>query len=323
MMPLDLILIRHGESEGNVAGALARQGDESHYNTDDFVTTPGREWQLTAIGQKQAQIVGQHLRETEFPTAYPQLREEETTRFYCSPYVRTRQTAGHLGLENSEGASVRWYLNRVLRERDWGDIETRPRREFEESPMFELNARKKAIDPLYWRPPGGESICDVAENRVRNFLDTLHRECSDQTVLAVTHGEFIRATRLVLERVDDETYTSWETNPEMRIRNCEIFHYLGRRPPPRRRSPADRLPAAQLPQAGGRRDHLDGQQPPLETDQLRQTHQRRPEEHPVITRSFEPDHAKGQPRGHLLHQRPALRAPQHHRLLRPALRRCR
>ncbi|NLS09866.1 histidine phosphatase family protein [Nesterenkonia sp. MY13] len=224
MMPLDLILIRHGESEGNLAGALARQGDESHF-TDAFVTTPGREWQLTETGQKQAEIVGRYLREAEFPTNYPQLREEETARFYCSPYVRTRQTAGHLGLEYQSGESVRWYQNRAIRERDWGDIETRPRREFEESPMFELNARKKAIDPLYWRPPGGESICDVAENRVRNFLDTLHRECSDQTVLAVTHGEFIRATRLVLERVDDETYTSWETNPEMRIRNCEIFHY--------------------------------------------------------------------------------------------------
>ncbi|WP_157321091.1 phosphoglycerate mutase family protein [Nesterenkonia alkaliphila] len=86
MMPLDLILIRHGESEGNVAGALARQGDEPYY-TDAFVTTPGREWQLTETGQKQVQIMGQHLRKAEFPTAYPQLRKEETTRFYCSPYV--------------------------------------------------------------------------------------------------------------------------------------------------------------------------------------------------------------------------------------------
>lgn len=102
MMPLDLILIRHGESEGNVAGAPARKGDESHYS-DDFVTTPGREWQLTETGQKQAKIVGRYLREAESPTAYPQLREEETTSFYCSPYVRTRQTAGHLGLEYATG----------------------------------------------------------------------------------------------------------------------------------------------------------------------------------------------------------------------------
>lgn len=102
MMPLDLILIRHGESEGNVAGALARQGDESHY-TDDSVTIPGREWQLTQTGQRQAQIVGQHFREAQFPTAYTQLREQEATRFYCSPYVRTRQTAGHLGLEARRG----------------------------------------------------------------------------------------------------------------------------------------------------------------------------------------------------------------------------
>ena len=81
------------------------------------------------------------------------------------------------------------------------------------------------LDPLYWRPPGGESICDVAENRVRNFLETLHRECSDQTVLAVTHGEFIRATRIVLERIDDETFTRWETDPAQYTHNCAVFHY--------------------------------------------------------------------------------------------------
>ena len=117
MMPLDLILIRHGESEGNVAGALARQGDESRF-TEEYATTPGREWQLTETGQKQAQIVGRYLREAEFPTSYPQLREEEATRFYCSPYVRARQTAGHLGLEYATGESVQWYLNRSIRERD-------------------------------------------------------------------------------------------------------------------------------------------------------------------------------------------------------------
>ena len=85
-------------------------------------------------------------------------------------------------------------------------------------------------DPLYWVPPGGESIAQVAENRVRNFLYTLHRELDGRRVLAVTHGEFIWATRLVLERFDDDEYERLVTDDAERIGNCEIVHYSRRDP---------------------------------------------------------------------------------------------
>lgn len=213
-MPNNLFLIRHGESEGNVAIHNARSGDESAY-TDEFVTTPDRNWQLTTKGISQAQITGKWLKNT-----LKTLEEDfSNIRFYVSPFVRTRQTAGHLGLD------AEWFLNRSLRERDWGDISTIPYREFLNASHYKFSAQKKKVDPLYWRPPGGESIVDVAENRVRNFLDTLHRKNSHNTVIAVTHGEFMRATRLVLERVDDETYLSWDEDPNERIENCEIFQY--------------------------------------------------------------------------------------------------
>ncbi len=225
-MPHHLILIRHGESEGNVAGAAAKQGDLSHF-TDEYVTTPGRRWQLTATGRAQAQATGAWLRELLADTR----AFGPVGRHYVSPYDRTRQTAGHLGLVDDSGRPAEWFLNRTLRERDWGDIETIPIGEFLESELYANNARRREIDPLYWRPPGGESICDVAENRVRNFLDTLHREMGDRTVVAVSHGEFIRATRITLERTDDATYVAWETDPVQRIHNCEVFHYTRIVPP--------------------------------------------------------------------------------------------
>ncbi len=216
-MPDHLFLVRHGESHGNVASNRAKLGDESLF-TDEYVTTPGRLWELTEVGRRQAQLSGAWLAAELERLGAPEARH------YVSPYVRTRQTAAALNLTPS-GRSAQWYVNRSVRERDWGDIETIPRRVFAEDPTYARNAAKKAMDPLYWRPPGGESISEVADNRVRNVLDTLHRECSGGTVIIVSHGEFIQATRLVLERVDDDTYTAWQSDPAARINNAEIVQY--------------------------------------------------------------------------------------------------
>lgn len=221
-MPNDLILTRHGESEGNVARRNERAGDTSIF-TDGFVTTPGRRWELTDVGYAQSACVGSWLsgvtdqRTVELDPA--------PVRFYSSPFARATQTAAALGLATFRGRPVVWWVNRSLRERDWGDIETMPAAEFSNGAQTAANARRKLVDPLYWRPPGGESIADVAENRVRNFLDTLHRECANGFVVAVTHGEWLWAARLVLERADDVTFEAWERNPDARLRNCHVLHF--------------------------------------------------------------------------------------------------
>ena len=56
-MPLDLYVIRHGESEANVIISAGEQGDNSLY-TQDNVTVPDRSWRLTATGRKQADCIG-------------------------------------------------------------------------------------------------------------------------------------------------------------------------------------------------------------------------------------------------------------------------
>lgn len=205
-MPLHYILVRHGESEGNVAVEASKRGDDSYYS-ENFVMTPGTQWRLTSVGVKQAQAAGRYLRE-HLPRA---------DRHFVSPYVRTRMTAAHLGLK------AEWFLNRAYREREWGEVEALPRSLFQEE--YPYSARVKKINPLYWAPPGGESIAEVAENRVRNILDTLHREHGGETVLAVAHGETMWAHRLVLERWSDEDFRHHDADPRQKIHNCQILWY--------------------------------------------------------------------------------------------------
>ena len=81
-MPLDLYVIRHGESEANVIVQAGEQGDNSLY-TQDNVTVPDRSWRLTATGRKQADCIGRWL------VSQQQLFD----RYMVSPYVRTRETA--------------------------------------------------------------------------------------------------------------------------------------------------------------------------------------------------------------------------------------
>ncbi len=207
-MPNDLVLVRHGESEGNLALDAAKRGND-HLYTDEFMTVPGHRWRLTPQGCNQAKAIGEWIG-----------RMDAFDRYYCSPYVRTKETAGHLGLQGAQ-----WRLNRALRERDWGDIGSLPMSKFKKKSRYEDNVRVWKLDPLYWVVPGGESIAQVAEDRVRNVIDTLHRECAGKRVICVCHGEVMWAFRLVLERIDDDDFVKLDADEAEKIHNCSAFHY--------------------------------------------------------------------------------------------------
>lgn len=206
-MPNDLILVRHGHSEGNLAVEKAQYGDESFY-TPQFRERPGHQWRLTADGRDQAIDTGKWL--------VSELGDN-FDRYYVSPYIRTRETAGLLNLNNAD-----WRISQRLRERDWGDIDAIPLKEFKA--IFPHNALRKEIDALYWRPPGGESIADV-RLRVRSFFDTLHRECAEQKVIVVTHGEYMWAIRAELEYLNDEEWIAADKDKSQKIYNTQVLHY--------------------------------------------------------------------------------------------------
>jgi len=211
-MPNNLVLVRHGESEGNVATRAGKAGNLDIF-TDEFRERPGHDWRLTPTGVEQARITGLWIARFILDNGNAAFE-----RFYVSPHRRTRETAGHLALMNAH-----WLKVPRLRERDWGDIESMSRQEYAEK--YPDNARKKRIDSLYWRPPGGESIAQVSETRVQRFFDTLHREASGQSVIAVTHGEFIWATRFELERMGHEEWAVSESDAAQKIKNCQVVQY--------------------------------------------------------------------------------------------------
>lgn len=95
-MPLDLYVIRHGESEANVIISAGEQGDNSLY-TQDNVTVPDRSWRLTATGRKQADCIGRWL------VAQQPLFD----RYLVSPYVRTRETRPRCPAESEMGGDSR------------------------------------------------------------------------------------------------------------------------------------------------------------------------------------------------------------------------
>jgi broad specificity phosphatase PhoE len=132
------------------------------------------------------------------------------------------ETAALLDLPGAE-----WRLDQRLRERDWGEIMSMPRDEHQS--IYPLNAFVKKIDALYWRPPAGESIADV-RLRLRSIFDTLHRECSDQRVIMVSHGEFISAARAAVEYMSDEEWVSRDGDAAWKIHNTHVYHYSRRDP---------------------------------------------------------------------------------------------
>ena len=90
-MLVELVLVRHGRSEGNEAREQSKQGDNSPY-TPEFRARGNREWRLTDLGIAQATAAGRWIREHISPAF---------SRYYTSEYLRARETAGHLGLPSA------------------------------------------------------------------------------------------------------------------------------------------------------------------------------------------------------------------------------
>lgn len=206
-MPNNLVLVRHGQSEANVMQKASKAGNHKHY-TDEVMTVPDRSWRLTAQGVTQAETAGDWIA-NQLPAF---------DRSIVSPFTRTRETAANLDLPNAS-----WEENRTIRERSWGEIDSISKEEFRKN--YPQNANLQAKDPLYWAPPAGESLANVSENRVRSILNTMHRENEGDNVLMVTHGEFIWATRLTLERWSDEEFMLRDSDENERIHNCMVVHY--------------------------------------------------------------------------------------------------
>lgn len=214
-MPMDLVLVRHGESEGNVALNASKEGDNSYFDIPGFRERAGYDWRLTLKGMRQAKAAGEVLR-SRFPKGFD--------RYYVSDFARAKETAALLDLPNAV-----WFLNIYLHEQLWGRLDVMPRNEMEEKfpGAHELRNRHR----FYGAYPDGEWMGEVCL-RCDRILETLGRECSGRQVILVCHGNVIWAFRLLLERIAPAEFHRLDTSkdPVHQIANGQIEQYTRRNP---------------------------------------------------------------------------------------------
>jgi broad specificity phosphatase PhoE len=217
MVPIDLILVRHGQSEGNAAKRASEDDDQCFSYTEEFLGRHSREFRLTDLGIRQARAAGGWLR-ANVPMPLD--------RFYVSDYIRAKETAVHLELANAL-----WRVEFHLRERDHALMDNIP--PAETATRFPREHEEHERDPFLAYPAGGgESFALHCFRMKATMLEHWARECSDKRVIAVCHGHVMRALQVELESLDHDDFIRLNKSkrPEDRIRNCQVLWYSRRDP---------------------------------------------------------------------------------------------
>uniref|UniRef100_A0A1J3JR31 Phosphoglycerate mutase-like protein AT74 n=2 Tax=Noccaea caerulescens TaxID=107243 RepID=A0A1J3JR31_NOCCA len=152
LLPKRIILVRHGESEGNL-------------DTAAYTTTPDHKIQLTDSGLLQAQEAGARLHALiSSNSSSPDWR----VYFYVSPYDRTRSTLREIGRSFSRRRVIGVREECRIREQDFGNFQVKER-------MRATKKVRERFGRFFYRFPEGESAADVFD-RVSSFLESLWRD---------------------------------------------------------------------------------------------------------------------------------------------------
>jgi broad specificity phosphatase PhoE len=208
--PQQLWVARHGQSAGNVARDAAEAAgapliDIAHRDMD----VP-----LSPLGVQQAAALGRWL------GALPGDRRPNV--LLCSPYLRARQTmqaALDAAALPAEDLSV--VVDERLREKEFGVLDRLTRAGIR-AKYPELAEQYTHVGKFYFRPPGGESWCDVIL-RLRSMLDTVTREYRGERVLVIAHQVIVICLRYLLERLDEERILAVDRSGD--VPNCGVTMY--------------------------------------------------------------------------------------------------
>jgi broad specificity phosphatase PhoE len=204
----ELLLVRHGESEGNLAAA------EANAAKAEEIAVPARDPDvlLSDLGRSQAEAVG---------TALARLPAQERPEVVaCSPYVRARETATTAC--DAAGLVLPIRVDERLRDRELGVLDRLT--EIGVVARFpEEHARRKWQGKFYHRPAGGESWADVLL-RLRAWLSDADDVLAGKRVLVVSHDVVIVLLRYICEGLDEEEVL--ELARETPLRNASLSRYV-------------------------------------------------------------------------------------------------
>lgn len=218
MLPKDIVLVRHGQSEGNVAIHASEKGDHRFF-TPEHKNRHNSTWRLTNKGVWQATNAGEWLRTNGL---------ERFDRYLTSEYLRCVETAAHMGFDDAQ-----WFMDYNLRERDYGLMDVVS--DHEKKTVFANYHRQFDHHRFYANLPEGETMARLAMRLSATVMEDLHA-FGDQRpgckVLIVSHGAAMRAFQVILERKSGWEYHRDEVDSPTfkKINNCQVLHYTRQNP---------------------------------------------------------------------------------------------
>jgi broad specificity phosphatase PhoE len=205
--PQRLYLVRHGQSQGNVA----RDQSEAAGLATIGIDTRDVDVPLSELGKQQAAAAGRWF------AGLPDAEKPEV--ILSSPYLRARQTA-HAICEAGglAGGRARTVVDERLREREFGVFDGLTTLGIRQRYPEEA-AHRARLGKFYHRPPGGESWADVIL-RLRSAMNSINLHYTGRRVLIVCHQVVVLCMRYILEELDEAQILAIDKSAD--ILNCGI-----------------------------------------------------------------------------------------------------
>lgn len=208
--PQTLWIVRHGQSAGNVAR------DRAEASGQHLIDIASRDMDvpLSPLGERQADAVGRWFGEL-LPAQQPNV-------VLCSPYVRAVETArrmlaaAHLGDDE-----ITLVCDERLREKEFGILDRLTLHGIRQQ-YPGLAEQRSHVGKFYFRPPGGESWCDVIL-RLRSVIEMITREHRKERVLVVAHQVTVYCLRYLLERLNEAQILDIDRQAD--VPNCGVTSY--------------------------------------------------------------------------------------------------
>lgn len=180
-----LVLLRHGQSQWNLENRF----------------TGFHDIDLSDLGMQEAADAGERLKKLGV----------KFDAVYTSTLKRAKNTA-KIALENAGQANLIPQIieHDDLRERDYGDLTGLNKDETREKYGEEqVHIWRRSYDV---RPPGGECLQDVVENRVRPYFEANIKDqlMTGKNVLVAAHGNSLRALLIIIGAETPETINKAE-----------------------------------------------------------------------------------------------------------------
>ena len=203
--PVELVLVRHGESVGNLADTEARDADAERLE----LSARDADVELSPNGEEQARTLGRWVGGLD--------EDERPDLVVSSPYRRAADTARTA----LEALGVDVLLDERLRERDLGLFDGLTGKGIRAKYPEEAQ-RRSHVGKFYYQPPSGESWADVVL-RVRSLLADLREGYDGSRVWLFTHQAVIMSFRYALEGLDEEELL--DIDRSVSISNASITRY--------------------------------------------------------------------------------------------------